>query len=67
MTLSARELSLLSNTDVLGYIQAQNAKRDAQVKVYKSFQDDAPVLGGGGGAERGLSTEGASSSDVKVS
>jgi hypothetical protein len=33
MTLSARELSLLSNTDVLGYIQAQNAKRDAQAKA----------------------------------
>ena len=33
MTLSARELSLLSNTDVLGYIRAQNAKRDAQAKA----------------------------------
>jgi hypothetical protein len=33
MTLSARELSLLSNTDVLGYIQAQNAARDAQAKA----------------------------------
>lgn len=33
MNLSARELSLLSNTDVLGYIQAQNAKRDAQAKA----------------------------------
>ena len=33
MTLSARELSLLSNTDVLGYIQAQNARRDAQAKA----------------------------------
>jgi len=33
MTLSARELSLLSNTDVLGYIQAQNAERDAQAKA----------------------------------
>ena len=33
MTLSARELSLLSNTDVLGYIQAQNAKRDAHAKA----------------------------------
>ncbi len=33
MTLSARELSLLSNTDVLGYIQAENAKRDAQAKA----------------------------------
>ena len=30
MTLSARELSLLSNTDVLGYIQAKNAERNAQ-------------------------------------
>jgi hypothetical protein len=30
MTLSARELSLLSNTDVLGYIRAQTAKRNAQ-------------------------------------
>ncbi len=30
MTLTARELSLLSNTDVLGYIQAQNAARNAQ-------------------------------------
>ncbi len=33
MTLSARELSLLSNTNVLGYIQAENAKRDAQAKA----------------------------------
>ena len=33
MTLSARELGLLSNTDVLGYIQAQNAERDAQAKA----------------------------------
>ena len=33
MTLSARELSLLSNTDVLGYIQAQNAELDAQAKA----------------------------------
>ena len=33
MTLSNRELDLLSNTDVLGYIQAQNAKRDAQAKA----------------------------------
>ena len=30
MTLSPRELGLLSNTDVLGYIQAQNAERNAQ-------------------------------------
>ena len=33
MTLSPRELGLLSNTDVLGYIQAQNAERDAQAKA----------------------------------
>ena len=33
MTLSPRELSLQSNTDVLGYIRAQNAKRDAQAKA----------------------------------
>ena len=33
MALSARELALLSNTDVLGYIQAENAKRDAQAKA----------------------------------
>ena len=33
MTLSPRELGLLSNTDVLGYIQAENAKRDAQAKA----------------------------------
>jgi len=33
MTLSPRELGLLSNTDVLGYIQAQNAARDAQAKA----------------------------------
>jgi hypothetical protein len=33
MTLSNRELGLLSNTDVLGYIQAQNAARDAQAKA----------------------------------
>ena len=30
MTLSIRELGLLSNTDVLGYIQARNAERNAQ-------------------------------------
>ena len=30
MTLSARENSLLENTDVLGYIQARNAERNAQ-------------------------------------
>ncbi len=30
MTLTPRELGLLSNTDVLGYIQAQNAERNAQ-------------------------------------
>jgi len=30
MTLTPRELSLKSNTDVLGYIQAQNAARNAQ-------------------------------------
>ena len=33
MTFTARELSLLSNTDVLGYIQAENAKVDAQAKA----------------------------------
>ena len=33
MTLTARELDLLSNTDVLGYIQETNAKRDAQAKA----------------------------------
>ena len=33
MTLSPREAGLLSNTDVLGYIQAQNAARDAQAKA----------------------------------
>ena len=33
MTLSARENSLLETTDVLGYIQAQNAARDAQAKA----------------------------------
>ena len=33
MTLSPRELSLQSNTDVLGYIQAKNAARDAQAKA----------------------------------
>ena len=33
LTLSSRELGLLSNTDVLGYIRAQNAKRDAQAKA----------------------------------
>ncbi len=30
MTLTTRELGLLGNTDVLGYIQAQNVKRNAQ-------------------------------------
>ena len=33
MTFTTRELNLLSNTDVLGYIQAENAKRDAQAKA----------------------------------
>ena len=33
MTYSSRELSLLSNTDVLGYIQAQNVARNAQAKA----------------------------------
>ena len=33
MALSARELALLSNTDVLGYIQTENAKREAQAKA----------------------------------
>ena len=33
MTLSARELSLLSNTNVLEYIRQQNAERDAQAKA----------------------------------
>ena len=33
MTLSIRELSLQSNTDVLGYIQAQNAEVNAQAKA----------------------------------
>ena len=33
MTLTPRELGLLSNTDVLGYIRAQNAARDAQGKA----------------------------------
>ena len=33
MTLTARELSLLSNTNVLGYIQAENAKVNAQAKA----------------------------------
>ena len=32
MTLSTRELGLLNNTDVLGYIQAQNAARNAQAQ-----------------------------------
>ena len=33
MTLSSRELGLLRTSDVLGYIQAQNAKRNAQAKA----------------------------------
>ena len=33
MTLSSRELGLLRTSDVLGYIQAQNAARDAQAKA----------------------------------
>jgi len=33
MTFTSRELSLLSNTDVLGYIQAENAARNAQAKA----------------------------------
>ena len=33
MTFSSRELSLLSNTDVLGYVRAQNAELNAQAKA----------------------------------
>ena len=33
MILSSRELGLLSNTDVLGYIRAENAKLDAKAKA----------------------------------
>ena len=33
MTLTAREAALLENTDVLGYIQAQNVARNAQAKA----------------------------------
>ena len=33
MALTSRELALLANTDVLGYIRAQNAARDAQAKA----------------------------------
>ena len=33
MTLSNRELGLLSNTDVLGYIQARNAELNARAKA----------------------------------
>ena len=33
MTFTTRELGLLNNTDVLGYIQAQNAARNAQAKA----------------------------------
>ena len=33
MTLSSRELGLLSNTDVLGYIQARNAELNALAKA----------------------------------
>ena len=33
MALTSRELALLANTDVLGYIRAQNAARDAQAQA----------------------------------
>ena len=33
MTLTAQELALLANTDVLGYIQARNAEINAQAKA----------------------------------
>ena len=33
MTLASHELQLLSNTDVLGYIQAKNVERNAQAKA----------------------------------
>ena len=33
MTLTSRELSFLSNTDVLGYIQAKNVELNAQAKA----------------------------------
>ena len=33
MTFNPREKALLTNTDVLGYIQAENAKRNAQAKA----------------------------------
>lgn len=38
--------------------EIDDAKRDAQTKVYASFHDDAPHLGGGAGPDRGLSAEG---------
>ena len=40
--------------------EIDDAKRDAQVKVYKTFQDDAPVVPSaqGGATDRGLSAEG---------
>ena len=41
--------------------EIDDAKRDAQVKVYKTFQDDAPVVPPareGEGTNRGLSAEG---------
>ena len=39
--------------------EIDDAKRDAQVRVYKSFDDDAPILPATHeGTERGLSAEG---------
>ena len=49
MTYTAREINLLSNTDVLGYVQAQNAERNAQAKAegwtfWTTMPEDAKFL-----------------------
>ena len=49
MTLTIRELGLLSNTDVLGYVQASNAKRNAQAAAegwtfWTTIPEDADFL-----------------------
>jgi len=49
MTYTERELILLSNTDVLGYVQTQNAARNAQAKAegwtfWTTMPEDAKFL-----------------------
>jgi hypothetical protein len=51
MTLTTRELALISNTDVLGYVQAKNAERNAQAvadgwQFWTTMSEDPEFLAG---------------------